>query len=154
MNWRYEFSNSNNLSLNYWTNIQEPSLRQLQPILNNNNPISLYLGNPDLIPEYQHSMNLDYFFYDQFNFISLSASLRGTYTLDKITNARTIDDAFRQTTQPINVEDDKMLSGNISYGMPLKFIKSKFNLSLRGTYNRSILSVSYTHLTLPTILLV
>ena len=142
MNWRYEFSNSNNLSLNYWTNIQEPSLRQLQPILNNNNPISLYLGNPDLIPEYQHSMNLDYFFYDQFNFISLFASLRGTYTLDKITNARTIDDAFRQTTQPINVEDDKMLSGNISYGMPLKFIKSKFNLSLRGTYNRSILFVN------------
>ena len=54
MNWRYEFSNSNNLSMNYRTSIQEPSLQQLQPILINNNPVNLYLGNPDLIPEYQH----------------------------------------------------------------------------------------------------
>jgi len=142
MNWRHEFSNSNNLSMNYRTNILEPSLQQLQPILSNNNPVNLYLGNPDLIPEYQHSMNLDYFFYDQFNFISLFASLRGTYTLDKITNARTIDDTFRQTTQPVNVEDDKMLNGNISYGMPLRFMKSKFNVELRGTFNRSILFVN------------
>ena len=42
----------------------------------------------------------------------------------------------------VNVEDEKMLSGNISYGMPLRFIKSKFNLELRGTYNQSILFVN------------
>ena len=139
MNFNYDFANSHTLSLNYRTNLREPSLEQLQPIVNNVNPLSLYIGNPDLRPEYNHQLGLQYMLFDQFNFRSLFASLNTRYTTDKITNARSIDSLFIQTTQPINVKNDWSTNGSISYDTPLKFIRSKMGIRLTGTYNRGIL---------------
>ena len=139
MNFYYDFANSHTLRLNYRTNVQEPSLEQLQPIVNNVNPLNLYLGNPDLRPEYNHQLGVQYMLFDQFNFRSLFASLNTRYTTDKITNARSIDALFIQTTQPINVKKDWATNGSISYDTPLKFMRSKMGIRLSGTYNQGIL---------------
>jgi len=139
MNFNYDFANSNTLSLNYRTNLREPSLEQLQPIVNNLNPLSLYVGNPNLRPEYIHQLGVQYILFDQFNFRSLFASLNTIYTIDKITNARSIDALFIQTTQPVNVKNDWLTNGSISYDTPLKFMQSKMGIRLSGTYNRGFL---------------
>ena len=58
----YNFASSKRLSLRYSTNQNEPSIEQLQPIIDNTDPLNLYVGNPDLIPEYSHRLRLRYFF--------------------------------------------------------------------------------------------
>ena len=44
----YDMGNNRNIEFNYRTRIQSPSLSQLQPALNNTNPVHTYSGNPNL----------------------------------------------------------------------------------------------------------
>lgn len=44
----YDFSTTKRLNINYETNFREPSISQLQPVLNNSDPQNLSLGNPSL----------------------------------------------------------------------------------------------------------
>ncbi|MCP3931430.1 MAG: TonB-dependent receptor [Bacteroidetes bacterium] len=141
-NGNYDFAPTRNLSFYYRTFVQEPSLEQLQPIVDNSDPLNVYIGNPELRPEYHHNMNLHFMSFDQFTFTNIFGSLDANYTTNKITNATTIDSLFRQSIQPINVDKDFRLSGFLSFGTPLKFIKSKINITTNLMYNRGILYVN------------
>ncbi|MDX2247194.1 MAG: TonB-dependent receptor [Bacteroidia bacterium] len=138
----YDFTTSTNLGFDYETSVQEPSLEQLQPIADNSNPLSIVVGNPNLRPEYSHQMNLRFNSYSAFTFTSLFANLEATYTQNKITHSRSIDSLFRQVTMPVNVARDLRLSGSVSFGTPIKPLKSRINLDLRTLYNRGILFVN------------
>ena len=144
VNWQYNFSTSKNIRLNYTTNFREPRMEQLQPYVDNSNPLNLYIGNPELNPEYIHRLGLQFMWFDRFSFTDFFASINSRYTQDKITNARTIDAQFRQTTQPVNVKDDLVITGDLSFGSPLKFMKSKLNINLEGWYGQSILFINAT----------
>ncbi|UJH90758.1 outer membrane beta-barrel family protein [Antarcticibacterium sp. 1MA-6-2] len=45
---RYEIERSKNLSFRYGTNINVPSIRQLQPVVDRTNPLNIVVGNPSL----------------------------------------------------------------------------------------------------------
>ncbi|MEN0006903.1 MAG: outer membrane beta-barrel protein, partial [Bacteroidota bacterium] len=141
-NWRYEFTNTKSLGLRYKTSVREPSIDQLQPILDNSDPLNTYTGNPNLRPAYAHELSIQSMLYDAFSFSSFFAFLNIRYTQDQITNATTIDEQFRQQIMPINVDNDLLISGNASYGQPLRFMKSRFNVRLNMNYNRAILFVN------------
>ncbi len=137
--WNYEFTTTKNLSLRYQTSIREPSLEQLQPVVDNSDPLNIYIGNENLQPEYNHQLNLQLMTFDQFSSISLMATINGDYTQNKITTDRHIDSLFRQSVQPINVDDAWRLSSYISFSAPLKPLKSTFNIETNLIYNRSLL---------------
>ena len=138
-NFDFDLSSRSSFGIKYRTSIKEPLLEQLQPIVNNIDPLNLYIGNTDLKPAYRHKISLNYDLFDRFNFRSLFASINSTFTKDKISNSRSIDSLFVQTTQPINVENEWDTQGFISFGTPLKFMRSKMNLTLNGNYNKGIL---------------
>ncbi len=142
LRFNYEFANSRNLTLTYRTNIREPSLEQLQPLVDNTNPLSIYIGNPELQPEYRHNVNVHYMSYSAFNDITLFLSVDGILTRDKIANAQSIDDQFVQTTTPINVRRDYILSDYLSFSAPLNFLGVKLNLQQELNFNRGILFVN------------
>ena len=66
----YEFATARNLNVKYTTNLREPSLEQLQPVVDNSDPLNTYTGNPGLRPEYAHNLGLNYMLFDQFSFTS------------------------------------------------------------------------------------
>lgn len=136
---KYEFGSGKTINFRYTTSLREPSLEQLQPIVNNTNPLNIYEGNPNLRAEFQHNANLMFMWYDQFSFTSFFAFLNATYTEDKIINSSTIDNSLRQLTKPVNINDDWLLTGHLSFGRPLKAIGTKFNIDHRLTYNHSYL---------------
>ncbi len=140
--WRYSFSNAKRLNFSYSTSVREPSLQELQPLVNNSNPLVIYTGNPNLRPEYVHSLAFNYFLFDAFSFTNFFATVNARYTRNKITNATEIDENFRQIINPTNVEDDFWLNAYASFGRPIRPLKIKFNLTLNQTYNRSILFVN------------
>jgi hypothetical protein len=135
----YEIGTSKNLEFNYRTRIQEPGLQQLQPIVDNSNPLNLYQGNPELKPEYIHEANIHLMLFDQFSFTSFFANFNTRYTLNRIVNKSTIDDQFRQIINPINTDYNFSSSAYVSYGTPLKFIKSKVSIDVNLGYNKGIL---------------
>lgn len=141
-NFNYNISNYSKFSIRYNTNVNEPSLEQLQPILDNSNPLSLYIGNPNLTPEYRHNFVMHYNVFSQFSFTSFMVYLSGSYTDNKITNQQTIDDQFITTTSPVNVDFDKSVNGYISFNTPLKFIKSMITIEGDANYQQSLLFIN------------
>ncbi len=142
MNIEYELGTSRNIEFRYRTSVQEPSLQQLQPLVDNSNPLNLYQGNPELKPEYSHDANIHLMLFDQFSFTSFFASINARYTKNKIVNSSFIDDQFRQINIPIN--SDYAFNSNVyaSYGTPLKFIKSKISLDANLGYGKGILFIN------------
>ena len=136
--WNYNPGKTAKLTLNYNTNAQQPTIEQLQPTIDNSNPLYLYQGNPDLEPEYNHVARLRYFMFNQFNFTNIFAMLSGNYTTNKITNAQSFDSLLIQTTQPVNVDYDYTISGYFYYGTPIRPIKTKINIGYNANYNKSI----------------
>ncbi|WMX15135.1 outer membrane beta-barrel family protein [Aureispira sp. CCB-E] len=126
-NFKYKFTKSKSLNLNYRTNVQEPNLNQLQPMLNNQNPLSIGLGNPNLIPEYRHNVWLSYNLWDQLTFTSLYVSLYGNLTQNAITSKQTIDDNFRRTYQPVNFGTSSNFGFHFGYNGEIKKI-IKYNI--------------------------
>ena len=136
LNWDYDISNSKRLRFSYTTNVREPSLTQLQPIVDNSNPLSVYVGNPNLQPEYQHRLQMRYFSFSQFSMTNLFAVVNATYTDNAIVNSRSIDELFRQVTTPVNVENDYRITSFAGFGTPMKFIKTRLNIHANYSFNR------------------
>ncbi len=142
LRWDFDIASAKRLSFNYSTNVNEPSLTQLQPIADNSNPLNIYIGNPDLRPSYAHRAQLRYFSFSQFSLTNFFANVSGTYTNNAIVNSRTIDSLFRQVTIPINVDNNYRLSSYIGFGTPIKAIGFRINSNLNYSYTRSIVSIN------------
>jgi hypothetical protein len=138
----YEFGTSRHLDFEYSTNLREPSLEQLQPVVDNSDPLNVYAGNPNLRPEYEHSASLRYFLFDQFTFTSLFANIDAGFVKDRIVNSSTVDSLFRRFITPLNVNRDLTLQGNIDFGTPLRFIKTNLRLNLSSFWNKGIVYVN------------
>ena len=128
-NLEYEFKATQSLRMEYRTNVREPSLEELQPIIDNRDPLNIYKGNPALRPEYAHVFRVNFNSFDQFSSLSIFATLDATFTNHKIINASFIDGQFRQTLQPINFGTDRRLGAYLSFGAPLKLLKGRINLT-------------------------
>lgn len=135
---RYDFQNGRHLDVRYNASTREPSLRDLQPVPDNSDPLNIYLGNPDLRPEYRHTLNARYMLFDQFTFTNLFVNVRGSVAQDAIARARTVDEQRRQTVMPINADGEWSLSGNVNFGTPIRPLGTKINLLSNTVYNRGL----------------
>ncbi len=131
-----------NIRINYATSVREPSMDQLQPIVDNSNPLNLYKGDPNLVPEYRHNVRVRYVFFDQFNFRSLFANLRMGYTKNKITTSSSIDEFAVRSQMPVNTDQETTLGGNLNYSSPLNLMNAKFRADLNSSLTNGINFVS------------
>lgn len=130
---------------NYTTNVTEPSLEQLQPIVDNSDPLNIYIGNPELRTANTHQLRLNYNSFSQFSNIGLFSNFNIRYTDNNITNARQIDEnSFVTTTTPINTDYAFNISGSVSFNAPVKFLKHRLRISHRLSSNQSFLFINDT----------
>lgn len=61
----YAFSRQRNLTFTYSGNTQMPSVSQLQPIVVNDDPLNIFIGNEQLKPAFDNDFNLMYVHYDR-----------------------------------------------------------------------------------------
>jgi hypothetical protein len=138
----YRFASSKRMSIRYKGDVNMPSITQLQPVVDNTNPLQIYVGNPELNAEYQHNIRWRYFSFSQFSFTSFFATLIGTYTKNKITNTVTIDSLFRQVTTPKNVDYDYNLSAFMHFSTPIKKLGIKISLQPGANYNNGLIYIN------------
>jgi len=134
----YDFSTFRHLRLDYETSMREPSIQQLQPVIDNTDPLNISVGNPELKPAYAHNLNLNFTTFDPAKFMNFFAFLTAVYQTNAITYSQTVDQRLVRTTKPVNVKDNLNLNGNINFGFPVKVIKSRFNLGPNASYSRSV----------------
>jgi hypothetical protein len=129
-NIQYRLNSSRTLSLNYTTNTQQPTTTQLQPVLDISNPLSTYIGNPNLKRSYTQSFNMNYFstnMYTQRNFFAFVAVSK---TDNAIVNADSTFANGSRKSMPVNVNGNYMVFGNINAGFPIKKLKSRIDMGI------------------------
>lgn len=125
----YEFSSTRNLSLDYETSVQEPSITQLQPIVDNSDPLNQTIGNIALRPAYRHSVRTNFVVFNPVSFINFFAFVNASYTQNAITYSQEINERGVRISKPVNVDNNKSVSANASLGLPINKIGSRVSLS-------------------------
>jgi hypothetical protein len=128
----YDFSNTRHLRLDYETSVQEPTIQQLQPVVDNSDPVNLYVGNPNLRPAYSQSWRLNFTAFDPITFINFFSFVDVDYTTNAITNAQDIDEQFVRTTTPVNVACNLSINSDANFGFPIEKLGSRIHVG--GNY--------------------
>lgn len=138
LHFSYEFSSSSHLNFDYETSVQEPSIQQLQPIVDNSDPLNLYIGNPSLQPAYGQSWRFGFRTFDPLTFINFFSFFDIDYVSRAITNAQTINEQLVRTIRPVNVSNSLAINSNATVGFPINKIDSRFGVGVSYSNHRSI----------------
>lgn len=167
---RFKLTTRSNIRIFYRTSTNTPSVTQLQDVVNINNRPFLSAGNPDLKQQYSHQLNGTYTYTNTGKGIVFVATAFGQKVNDYITTATYFlrdttvrkDSAIgngqllqfgEQLTKPVNLNGYVNLRSFITFAVPLKFIKSNWNMNGGVSYSRQpglintqeIESKSYTY---------
>jgi hypothetical protein len=123
----------------YESFVNTASAQQLLPVINNINPLQLFVGNNKLSPEYVQSMRASWLLFDQFSFTSFFAELNGDYTRNNISWSRTIDPQnLSQRFSLYNAPEAYRLVGSFEYSRPVPGLSMKLRLNLRESWSRGL----------------
>ena len=123
----YDFNDNSNVRLFYFGNSSQPSTSQLNPVLDNSNPLSLSLGNPYLNPYFSHRLRSDLEYSNKKTFFTARMHLEGGMVQSPITNASWYDLNGRAYTFPVNGHNSYSSSVRIMVNAPIA--KSNFSIS-------------------------
>lgn len=138
MYFRYKFSNTKNLRINYRGRTQQPTISQLQPVLDNSNQLNIIDGNPDLKQSFNHNINLRYSLFDRSNNTNMFIMANASFTNNAIVNSITNLSNGGQYTIPINMNGVYNVNAFFNYGFPVKKPKSNLNLTTDVSNSRTV----------------
>jgi len=128
---RFKFSESKSVGLTYKTSSENPTINQLQPIVDNTNPNFINIGNPKLLPTFSHEFNLNY---NSWKSISGSYTWLGAdynYTNNDMTTSTTYDSIGRTISKNINING--YYFAQIYCGTSQPFFSKKFQIEPNGS---------------------
>ncbi|MNU64285.1 hypothetical protein D3C71_535570 [compost metagenome] len=146
MRFRYEFSKTKNFMLSYRAGTRNPTIDQLQNVIDNSNPLSLSSGNPDLKQQYNHRVfgrfnstnvqkatNFNVFFGGEMNnnYISTSSIIA---TSDTVIDGNITLQRGAQYRKPVNLNGSWNARTTVSYGLPLTKLKLNLNFYAGAAY--------------------
>lgn len=151
----YKFTRQDALRIFYRSSTNAPSITQLQGVLDNTDPLFISSGDPNLLQTFSNNI------FARFNKTTIESGLTffsmlgysntsNAISNNTITNYSSKDtivfspigDTVRlspgaQFSSPVNVNGSWQTWAQINFGLPLSFIKSNLNLSMRGSYNNN-----------------
>lgn len=142
----YKMSRANNIRFNYRTSTNIPSMTQLQDVLDVSNPLQVKAGNTSLKQNYEQNFSFRFGGFDVKTSRNAMLFMNGGMTNNYISNANyTIrQDTFiqgyevkagTQLTRPVNLDNYYNARMFVTYGFPVKLIKS--NVNVNGGINYS-----------------
>ncbi|MCM1355074.1 MAG: outer membrane beta-barrel protein [Staphylococcus sp.] len=142
LRYRYKFSKRTSLQANYRGQSSQPSMTQLQPVVDNSNLTNSIIGNPDLKPSFTHNVNLRFqdFNMDAQRSIMLMADIQ--VAQNSIITKTTQDQFGVKTTTYVNTNG--VWSGRLMnmISMPLRNKLWSFSNHIFGNVSHG---VSYTN---------
>lgn len=92
------------MSVNYRGNTIQPNLNQLQPLQNNNDPLSIYIGNPDLKVGFNHNINFNLHDFKVLSGRYMFVNAGISFIQNAITQTSEVDQFGKRTYKPVNVD--------------------------------------------------
>lgn len=141
--WTYKFSAQKSFNINYYGNTNQPTLNQVQPVRENQDPLNIVVGNPDLDPSFRHSINAGYSSYKVLTGRFLSVYLNSSLTSNAIVSNVTTDAVGKSVYKYENISNHRPLSYStyMYYGSKIKAL----DLNIGGNVNYN--SNSYFNMT-------
>ncbi|HVZ57232.1 MAG TPA: TonB-dependent receptor [Chitinophagaceae bacterium] len=133
----YNLKAQTSIGFRYNGTTRQPTLDQLQPIRNNNDPLNIQVGNPNLKVGFNHSFNA---WYNSFKILSSRYIYMGAgYNIleHSITTYNTIDSFGKVTSMPVNVNGNNnwYLYSGWQLGQGDKKLTHGMDLNLNGGRN-------------------
>ncbi|MEO5946432.1 MAG: outer membrane beta-barrel family protein [Chitinophagaceae bacterium] len=135
-NFNYTPGRNKNFRFRYNGRTNQPSISQLQNVLDVSDQLNQSIGNPNLQQEFSHNLNLNYNTFNILTFKFVAANISYTATNNKIVNS--IDSLGRgiQLTKPVNLDGYSRINSFVTLGIPFKDPKMKGS-SINFTNNMS-----------------
>ena len=138
-NFSYRFSRTSNLRFNYSGRTNQPSVDELQPVIDNSDPLNVEIGNPDLKQSFTHSFRALYNSFNAVHFRNIFATVNASLVQNSIVSAVTTNPLIgADTIRYINLNGAYNVSAFFNYGFQLKKPKSNLNFTTNFTNNRSV----------------
>ena len=137
-NFRYNFSQTKNLNIDYRTSTNQPSITQLQPVLDQSNINRQVIGNPDLKRSYVHNLNIRFFSSKILAGKNFFSTLNASTTNNSIVNYDSVLPNRTILTKPVNVNGAYRINGSVNYGFGIKKINSRLNFGMSAGLNNNI----------------
>ena len=133
----YDFNDNANIRINYNGRSGQPSTNQLNPVMDNSNPLSMSLGNPYLTPYFNHNVRMELEYSNRATFFTARFNLNGGMNQNPISNANWYDEGGRQYSFPVNGKNTFNGGGFIMVNAPIA--KSNFSISnmINANYSMS-----------------
>ena len=117
----HKFSQFKGININYNGSTKQPTITQIQPLRNNNDQLTIMIGNPLLQQEFKHNINLNYNSYKVMSESNIYLYSGGTITSNAIvTNNTTLVDSGKTTIQYTNVNGNYNAYGGMGYYCKIK----------------------------------
>lgn len=138
LNVSYTRRKQSSFSFGYNSAVRQPDARQIQPLIDNTNPLFLQQGNPDLKQAFDHSFSLalndgkvlkQRWLYARFNYRT---------TMNAFGIRSQIDSFGRNITQTINTAGNNNFWGNINYSRQIAKSAVSFNSSVNSGFGKTV----------------
>lgn len=136
-NFSYKISPGKFLKLTYHEQSHQPQMHQLQPIVNNTDPVNIFAGNPDLKQEIEKSLQVNFSNYNTLKERYLFVTSEVTYTPGMFSLDHKTDAGGKRSTRYVNSEGF------------LAVIAAGYNFKLQGTKIRLGLTPSLSYASFP-----
>jgi len=140
-NFNYQVNRSKSFRFRYNGRTNQPTLSQLQNVLDQSNSLQWRIGNPELKQEFNHNLNVGYNTFDILTFRFIAANLGFSTTSNKIVNSTDSVAKGIQLIKPVNLDGAFNTSSFVTVGFPFKNKKlkgSSLNFTNSISYNKDV----------------
>ncbi|NOT50913.1 MAG: TonB-dependent receptor [Chitinophagaceae bacterium] len=140
-NFNWTPSRTKGLRISYRGRTNQPSISQLQDVLDVTNPLYVKTGNPELKQEFSHNFNVGYNTFNILTFKFVAANISFSTTQNKIVNSIDTLNRAIQLTKPVNLDGAFTTTSFFTFGLPFKNPKlkgSSLNFTTVALYNRDV----------------
>lgn len=148
----YTFSPEKSMQFIFSGNNKQPSIQQLQPLKNNEDPLNILIGNPQLNQAYQYNYLFVFNNYQSIKRKSIFINLNFHAITNDFGSKDSIETSGKRTFQPINVSGNYTYGGNISYNfhwnkpnlgvnLNLNFNGFRYSNLVNGNLNKTLSGV-------------
>ena len=135
--YQYKPSRSKRFNFRYNTQSQQPSINDLQPVQDNSNPNAIQIGNPDLEPNYLHSVRINFNSWQALSGRYIWSGLNATYIDNAFASSTSFDEYGRTISETRNVDGNIFANLFAGAGFPILNRKIEFEPNLNASYNRN-----------------
>ncbi len=134
----YNFKPQTRLNFNYNGRTQQPTLQQIQPIPENEDPLNIFMGNPNLDQSFNHSFSMFFNDYKVLTERGLWANASFTFMDNAITTANTVESSGKRTYQSVNANGVYNYWSYIGYHFKLSPSNIRLSLNANASGGRMI----------------